>query len=324
MSGQGAVGFTGMRQFGTAGRKQNPYGGYARTGYSTAIGGKVKIDPSIRAIQDRGLGNINELYGQTGAYGDELIGNTRSLRNRFLGNQSDYAESQMNPLRQQIATRRGEVQRSIGNRGLGGSSFGEQSITSFDTESQRALQDASANVEMQQLQALTGIDAQLTQQMFGKISTQAQLNGESQAIVQARLKQELSALGLGQAQQEVMMKAFEEWQAREIAASPHDKGWSGSGGGGMGSSGGSPSAGSCFVAEVLYGIGVEKTLTIRAYVGKHAKDRSILGSFFRLYIKYGRKWADTIEAIGILRPLARMMWDKFHRMAIAEKNNGRS
>jgi hypothetical protein len=199
--------------------------------------GSLSLDPSIRAIQDKGLGRIDDLYGQSGAYGDELIGNTRSLRNRFLGNQSAYSEAQMNPLRQQVATRRGEVQRSIGQRGLGGSSFGEQAITSFDTESQRALQDASANVEMQQLQALTGIDAQMTQQMFGKISTQAQLNGESLGVAKQRLQGELAALGLGQQQINTMTNAFESWQTRVLNAGPYETGTSGNfnmGGGGGG------------------------------------------------------------------------------------------
>ena len=214
--------------------KRNPYfASSISTGNSSLSGGQVIIDPSIRAIQDKGLGRIDEQYAQTGAYGDELIGNTRSLRNRFLGNQSAYADAQMNPLRQQVSERRGELERSNSLRGVSGSSFGDQSRTSFDTESQRALQDASANVEMQQLQALTGIDAQMTQQMFGKISTQMQLNGMSLDVAKERLKQELGALGLGLEQIKVMTKGFEDWAGRQ----PYETGSSGSasmGGGGGG------------------------------------------------------------------------------------------
>ena len=198
------------------GFKRNPYAWTpASTGYSTANRGNVSIDPSIRGIQDKALARIDDLYGQSGQYGDELIGNTRSLRNRFLGNQSDYSEAQMNPLRQQVATRRGELGRSNSLRGIAGSSFGDQSIDSLDFESQRNLQDASANVEMQQLQALTGIDAQMTQQMFGKISSQAQLNGESTQIAKDRLSQELSALGIGLDQVKLMTNGFEAWQNRK-------------------------------------------------------------------------------------------------------------
>ena len=303
-------------------RKRNPYFSMpVSTGNSGMANGQVTLDPSIRSIQDKGLGRIDDQYAQTEAYGNELIGNTRSLRNRFLGNQSAYAEAQMNPLRQQVSERRGELERSNSLRGVAGSSFGDQSRNTFDFESQRALQDASANVEMQQLQALTGIDAQMTQQMFGKIATQMQLNGQSLDVAKTRLEQELRALGLGLEQIKVMTKGFEDWAGRQ----PYETGTSGSYSQG-GSGGGSPSAGSggggspgCFVAEVLYGVGSDKTLTIRAYVGSHANDRTVLGAFFRLYIKYGRKWADTIEEINIIKPIARIVWDKFHRMALAEK-----
>lgn len=221
MSGGGNWGFnssqTTKQKFGRYGMKRNQFAGLpVSTGYSTAYQGNVTLDPSIRSIQDRSLGRIDELYGKAGSYGDELISNTRSLRNRFLGNQSAYSESQLNPLRQQVATRRGEIQRSLGLRGVSGSSFGDQTINAFDIESQRGLQDASANVEMQQLQALTGIDANLANQMFGKISIQSALNGESLQIAKERLAQELSALGLGQAQITLMANQFENYQRRML------------------------------------------------------------------------------------------------------------
>ena len=184
------------------------------TGFSTSNDGNVTIDPSIRAIQDKGLGRIDQLYGETGKYGDELIGNTRTLRERFIGNQSAYSDSQLNPLRQQVSERRGELERNQGLRGISGSSFGEQSVNAYDIESQKALRDASADVEMQQLQALTGIDSQMTQQMFGKISLQAQLNGESLSVAKERLQQELAALGIGADQIKLIAGVFESQQGR--------------------------------------------------------------------------------------------------------------
>ena len=204
------------------GSKRNPYTALPiSTGYSSAKFGKVTIDPSIRAIQDKGLGRIDEQYAQTGQYGDELIGNTRSLRNRYMGNQSAYADAQLNPLREQIATGRGERIRGNSLRGISGSSFGDQSLASYDSTTGRDLRDATANVEMLQLQALTGIDAQLMQQMYGKVSMQAQLNGESQAIAQARLQQELAALGLGLNQINMISQGFESWKKRKLEEGPY-------------------------------------------------------------------------------------------------------
>lgn len=184
------------------------------TGYSNMSYGNVTLDPSIRALQEEGLANIRKLYGDTETYGNELIGNTRGLRERYLGNESAYKQSLINPILAQVAQRRGELQRNIGTRGLSGSSFGDQAMTNFDTDSQRALQDARAQAEFSNLQALTGIDSQLMQQMFGKISTQASLNGMTLEQAKQRLAQELSALGLGTQQQQLMIQAFESQQNR--------------------------------------------------------------------------------------------------------------
>lgn len=221
MSGGGQWGFassqTTRQKLGRYGMKRNPWAFTpVTTGYSTADQGRVTIDPSIRAIQDRGLENINSLYGQAGQYGDELISNARGLRQRFMGNESDFKQSLINPILAQVAQRRGEVQRSIGQRGLAGSSFGEQAITNFDVDTQRQIQDARSQAEMANLQALTGIDQRLSESMFTKIFIQSQLNNESQNIAQARLRQELSALGIGQQQADLMVKAFEGWQNRML------------------------------------------------------------------------------------------------------------
>lgn len=186
------------------------------TPYSTISYGNVTLDPSIRALQEEGLGQIRQQYGDVTQYGDELIANTRGLRERYLGNESAYTQSLINPLLAQVSQRRGELQRSIGTRGLAGSSFGEQAMTNFDIDTQRTLQDARSQAEFSNLQALTGIDSQLAQFMFGKVSTQSALTGMTLQEAQNRLKQEMDALGLGTQQQQVMIQAFEGFQNRAM------------------------------------------------------------------------------------------------------------
>lgn len=232
---------TTRQKLGRFGMKRNPWAFTPiSTGYSTANQGKVNIDPSIRAIQDQGLANLTGLYGQAGQYGDELISNTRGIRERFMGNESAYKQSLINPILAQVSQRRGELQRSIGQRGLAGSSFGEQAQTNFDIDTQRQLQDARAQAEMSNLQALTGIDSQLAENMFSKIFAQSQLNNESQNIAQARLRQELAALGIGEQQANLMVNAFEGWQNRmlnnlqDVAHTDNISYTSGMGGGGGG------------------------------------------------------------------------------------------
>ena len=186
------------------------------TGNSTMSYGNVTLDPSIRALQEEGLGQIRQQYGETEAYGDELINNSRSLRGRYLGNESAYKQSLINPLLEQVTQRRGELTRNLGTRGMSGSSFGEQSLDSFETESGRALTDARAQAEFTNLEALTGVDAQLAQNMFGKVSLQMQLTGMTLEEGKQRLVQEMGALGLGTEQQALMMQNFEASQGRSM------------------------------------------------------------------------------------------------------------
>ena len=186
------------------------------TGNSSAYHGNVTIDPSIRALQDKGLARNDQLYAQTGAYGNELIGNSRNMLARYQGNMSDYANAQLNPLRQQIASGRGELTRSNSLRGLSGSTFGNQSLTNYDTTTGRNLHDAQAQVEAEQIQAQTGINGQMAQNMFTQIAQQSALNGESQQIAQQRLQQELAALGLGAEQIKMMQAEYDKYLQRDL------------------------------------------------------------------------------------------------------------
>lgn len=194
--------------------EENPWARNMSTGFSSIRDGNITIDPSIRAIQEQGLSRINNLYNQTSEGGREILGNLRNLRGRFEGNEGAFQQARVNPLAQQVATRRGELTRSIGLRGVAGSSFGQQDITNFDIDTGRALGDARALATQESLGALQGIDAQTAQTLFNQIGQQAQLNGESLQIAKDRLAQELAALGLGQQQIQTMVQAFESQQNR--------------------------------------------------------------------------------------------------------------
>src|SRR5512139_1103742 len=88
------------------------------TPYSSLTNGRLSMDPSIRQLQDTGL--------------NTFLGRNEETRNRFLGNESAFTRARVNPLREQAAARRGELQRSLGLRGVAGSSFGDQAINNFD------------------------------------------------------------------------------------------------------------------------------------------------------------------------------------------------
>lgn len=187
------------------------------TGRSTATDGMVTMDPRIREIQEQGLARNSNLYNQLDEGGREIMGNLRGTRSRYEGNQSAYMESQLNPIREEYARRQGGLERTVGLRGLAGSSFGQQSLDSFSTEKNRGLADARAKAEMENLAAITGVDAQMASTLFNKVGQQAAINGMDNDTAKAMLAQELSALGVGQAQINTMVQAYESQQNRAFA-----------------------------------------------------------------------------------------------------------
>jgi hypothetical protein len=242
----GKVGWADSDSFSTRpyGKKKNIFAASPlSTRYSSANQGNVLLDPSIRGIQDTVLARNSALYSDLGEGGNEIIGNLRGTRSRFEGNQSSYLQSRINPVEQEFVSRQGDLSRSIGQRGLSGSSFGEQAITNLATDKQRTIGDTRAQAEMENLQALTGIDSQMAQTLFQKTAQQMQLNGLDLATAKERLQQELLSLGVGQQQIGLMATMFENWQRRLQASHQIDKSTSrqgevdykgGGGGGGIG------------------------------------------------------------------------------------------
>ena len=202
------------------GTKRNPYAGQGiSTPYSSVKSGIANIDPSIRSIQEQALSRNTNLYNELGESGKNILGNLQGLRGRYEGNAAAYTQARVNPLEKELTTRQGELQRNIGLRGLSGSSFGEGALTNFSTDKQKSLGDARAQAEMENLQALTGIDAQMANTLFSQVGQQAALNGFSVDVAKERLMQELSALGLGQQQVNALAQGFESHMNRMLKRS---------------------------------------------------------------------------------------------------------
>ncbi len=172
------------------------------TPYSSVVNGVVTIDPSIRATQDQVL-NRNS----TGL--NQYLTDTDSLRSRFLGNESAYSNSVLDPLRQSIATGQGNLERSIGLRGIAGSSFGDQALTNYLTDTGRSLRDATAQTEQESIGGLAGLDIN----RFNAIQTANQTDSQ---VARDRLQQELQALGLGQQEIQQQLTQFDNQQQRKL------------------------------------------------------------------------------------------------------------
>lgn len=143
---------------------------FSGTDFSSAEqGGKFSLDPSIRGFEDQALQGIS---GAAGRFGGQIS----QLRESALGNLPQFVDAQVAPLQQEVARQRGLTERTIGQRGLGGSSFGGQLRQSGAFEGERALQNARAgalaggvgqiaNLSQQELQA-----AGITPEMMLQIS----------------------------------------------------------------------------------------------------------------------------------------------------------
>lgn len=131
-----------------------------RTPFSRVVDGNAVLDPAIRGTFM------------------ESIGNTRGMIDRARGNQNAFIQARVNPLEAQVAQQRGALERSMGLRGISGSSFGNQALSSFNLDAERALGDARSQATQEAL----GFESQLNQLLS---------QGGSQLLAQ-----ELSALGL--------------------------------------------------------------------------------------------------------------------------------
>jgi hypothetical protein len=157
----------------------------------------LKLDPSIRNLQDEGInrarGMMGELGGTISDYRSKLMG----TRDRLAGNNSALTQARVNPILQQSALRRGELHRSHGLRNISGSSFAGQDMNRLAFESARAEGDARALAEADNISAITGIDKDIVNSVMQKVQLEAQLNGYTTDIANQRLQQELAAFGLG-------------------------------------------------------------------------------------------------------------------------------
>ena len=180
-----------------------------RSSYNTQSGEFV-IDPTIRAGLDQSLKDIRSTrsmvaddYARTDAELTGLRGDIRSLRGDYESNSGAYTEAMLNPLRQAIASGRGELKRDLSRRGVAGSSFANQQMTNFDVDSGRALTDKSAEVENMRINALgdfIGMDADIIKEGIRSREGRARLTAELDNILAGRydmmMGQEMDMLAL--------------------------------------------------------------------------------------------------------------------------------
>jgi hypothetical protein len=181
---------------------QGPSFNVTNTGYSSfdPVTGKLTLDPSIRNLQEGFLGDVGKIRGDLGNFYNTYQANMQDTRNRLLGDAGAFREARLNPIREQFARLQGETQRGLGLRGLGGSSFGAQTMSALARDRSRAEGDAGALADRETLSAITGIDQSVIDSMAKRIQQETMLAGLPAEIANQRLIQELQALNFGKAQ----------------------------------------------------------------------------------------------------------------------------
>ncbi len=161
--------------------------------------GEVNLDPSIRGLQQQSLSYIpgyqNQLQSNFGNYSQGLGGILSGLQ----GNQNAYIQARQAPLQQAYAQQSGALQQGNVNRGIAGSSFGNQSLTNLGTDYGTAIGNAGALGMNDSLNAQSGLYGNLYNAGTQNVSGQSALTNQYNQAGQQNLQQELASLGLSQA-----------------------------------------------------------------------------------------------------------------------------
>jgi len=124
---------------------------------------RVILDPSIRALQEQGMGfgqnGLNALTGATGEFTSSL----GDLRSQLFGNQDPFMQARTASSRERFSRERGQLAQGIDRRGIAGSSFGQQALTSQATEQERVLNDQRALATQESIEAGVSIDQLILQ-----------------------------------------------------------------------------------------------------------------------------------------------------------------
>ena len=180
------------------------------TPYSSIKGSHVTLDDSIRGLENQSLDQTNKAIDGTMGYlsqyrarSDENKDQYDKLYAELTSNQNPFIQARTNPMRETIAAGRGQLQRSQGLRGIGGSSFADSALENYDFGGARALGDASSTATQEALGArsntlgsLAGLNQnRLTgeNQTTGVLNT---LNSNRTGIANSRTSRELNSLGL--------------------------------------------------------------------------------------------------------------------------------
>jgi hypothetical protein len=166
------------------------------TPYSATTQGYTALDPTIRTSQDA-------LYGQYGNLIPQVQNAQLQAGNSYQGlltqagqNSPAYVQSVIDPLQQRLSGQYGDMLIGQQQRGIRGSSFGDQQLMDFNEQAGRSVGDLTAQATNQSIGLQSGLTGNLLQSQLAGVQGQSALLGQQNTITQQNLAQELQSLGL--------------------------------------------------------------------------------------------------------------------------------
>jgi len=100
---------------------------------------RVILDPTIYGIQDQGIDSVGAGRQSLGEAVGRFGGSLGELKSQLFTNQDPFTQARVAPTEERFGRERGALTQDVDRRGLGGSSFGQQALTSQATEQTREL-----------------------------------------------------------------------------------------------------------------------------------------------------------------------------------------
>lgn len=181
-------------------RQQTSYGSYLnQTRNNVHVPGYSSLDPRIRSLREMALGRLPDyrtsLEGASGLVQSRL-GETRD---ELASNENPFIQARVNPLLARAAEARGSLSRGLTRRGLAGSSLYSSGLGNYDAQVGREIGDQRALATSEALASRIGLDTQIYNSAVSSVQALQGLDAQEQSIAAQNLAQELSTLGLGQA-----------------------------------------------------------------------------------------------------------------------------
>lgn len=161
-------------------------------------GGTSGLAPDLQGMQ---LDTLKGLPGYkstlTNSFGT-FNNNLASAKSEYMGNESPFMNSVLNPIREQQATAQGQLTSNLNRRGVTGSSIANNQMSNQQALFGRQLSDATSQTRQAQISQRLGIDEATSNAATNYVSNMAGIDQQTQAQLAQVFAQEMQQLGLNQ------------------------------------------------------------------------------------------------------------------------------